>query len=296
MAQSRKGMVKRNMKKLLSVLCICICLLGLAGCQAVKPVDSETAGVVTEYSQFLTQYLLAEDADMYSYFFQGQLNGLDDFTKGGAEFTESVLGQIGLKVEGNGFISGIDSWKKATEEIGGFVSIEGSNVQYSTKGDTLIVDLDVKFEKRDAVVEFIYKDDLNKTLTSYAVNVNYTFAEKMQKAGLNTLLGMGTVFIVLILLSFVISCFGLINKAQAAAEKKKMAELAAEEAKTEKTAVTEEPVQTVADEVYEDNDELIAVISAAIAAYEAENGGAVTMEQSGGYYVRSIRRRSSNKW
>ncbi len=291
-------MVKRNMKKLLSVLCICICLLGLAGCQAAKPVDSEDAGMVTEYSQFLTQYLLAEDADMYAYFFQGQLTGLDDFTKGGAEFTESVLGQIGLKVAGNGFISGIDSWKKATEEIGSFESIEGTNVQYSTKGDTLIVDVDAKFAKRDAVIEFIYKDDLNKTLTSYAVNVNYTFAEKMQKAGLNTLLGMGTVFIVLILLSFVISCFGLINKAQAAAEKKKMAELEAEEAKSDRAAVTEEPAQAVADEVPagEDDDELIAVISAAIAAYEAENGGSITMEQSGGYYVRSIRRRSSNKW
>ena len=160
------------------------------------------------------------------------------------------------------------------------------------------MDLDVKFEKRDAIIEFIYKDDLNKTLTSYAVNVNYTFAEKMQKAGLNTLLGMGTVFIVLILLSFVISCFSLINKAQASAEKKKRAELEAKEAKLDRAAAPEESAQGSADEVPvdADDDELIAVISAAIAAYEAENGGAVTMEQSGGYYVRSIRRRSSNKW
>ncbi|MBO4904468.1 MAG: hypothetical protein J5367_04535, partial [Lachnospiraceae bacterium] len=159
------------MKKLLSVLCICICLLGVAGCQAAKPVERETSEMVTEYSQFLTQYLLAEDEDMYAYFFQGQITGLDDFTKGGAEYTESVLGQIGLKVEGNGFISGIESWKKATSEIGRYVSIKDVSVQYGTKGDTLIVDLDTQFEKRDATIEFVYKDDLNKTLTSYAVNV-----------------------------------------------------------------------------------------------------------------------------
>ena len=289
-------MVKRNMKKLLSVLCICICLLGIVGCQAAKPVAQEDAETVTEYSEFLAQYLLAENADMYAYFFQGQIEGLDDFTKGGAEYTEAVLEQLGLKVEGNGFLSGIDSWKKATEEIGGFVSVKNTTVQYSTKGDTLIVDLDTKFEKRDAVIEFIYKDDLNKTLTSYAVNVNYTFGEKMGKAGLNTLLGMGTVFIVLILLSFVIYCFGFINKAQTAAENKKRAELEAEEAKLDRPASAPvEEVQTAASDE-ENADEIAAVIAAAIAAYEAEAGGAITPEQSGGYYVRSIRRRSSNKW
>jgi sodium pump decarboxylase gamma subunit len=287
-------MVKRNMKKLLSVLCICICLLGVAGCQAAKPVSQEDKEIVVDYSQFLTQYLLAEDADMYAYFFQGQITSLDDFTKGGAEFTESVLGQIGLKVEGNGFVSGIESWKKAKEEIGNLVSINGSTVQYGSKGDTLIVDVDAQFEKRDATIEFVYKDDLNKTLTSYAVNVNYTFGEKMKKAGLNTLMGMGTVFIVLILLSFVISCFGYINKAQAAADSKKRAELEAEEARLDKPAA--EPVEAAEASYEENDDELAAVIAAAIAAYEAENGGAVTPEQSGGYYVRSIRRRSTNKW
>ena len=290
-------MVKRNMKKLLSVLCICICLLGTAGCQAAKPVAQDDAEMVTEYSQFLTQYLLAEDADMYAYFFQGQIEGLDDFTNGGAEFTESVLSQIGLKVEGNGFISGIDSWEKATEEIGRFVSIDGTTVLYGTKGDTLIVDVDAQFEKRDAVIEFVYKDDLNKTLKSYAVNVNYTFGEKMEKAGLNTLMGMGTVFVVLILLSLFISCFSFVNKAQTNAENKKRAELEAEEARLDKAAVPAAAAEEAVETSYDDNDdEIAAVIAAAIAAYEAEAGGAITPEQSGGYYVRSIRRRSSNKW
>ena len=285
-------MVKRNMKKLLSVLCICICLLGLTACESVKPVAPEDSERVIEYSQFLAQYLLPEDTDMYGYFFNGELTGLDDFTNGGAEYTEAILSQMGLQVEGNGFISGIDSWKKAEEEAGKFVGIYKSTVKYSTKGDTLIVDLDARFEKRDAVIEFIYKDDLNKTLTSYAVNINYTFGEKMQKAGLNTLLGMGTVFIVLILLSLLISCFGLINKAQTAAENRKREANAADKPDT----VTKETAPAVEEvPAGSDDDEIMAVISAAIAAYEAECG-VISPSEAGGYYVRSIKRRTSNKW
>ncbi|MCR5420319.1 MAG: OadG family protein [Lachnospiraceae bacterium] len=292
MAQSKKGMVKRNMKKFLSILCICVCLLGLTACETAKPVNQKDSEVVSEYSQFLAQYLLNEDADMYAYFFADQVKGLSDFTNGGAEFTQATLGNIGLDVDGNGFISGIDSWNKAVEEIGKLKSIDKTTVKYSTKGDTIIVDLDAMFEKRSAVVEFIYEDNLNKTLTSYAVNINYTFGEKMQKAGLNTVLGMGTVFIVLILLSLLISCFKFVNQAQTASENKKKAAMEAAKPEVKELPVQEEIQE---DETVDDEDEIAAVISAAIAAYESENG-VISQAESGGYYVRSIRRRNNSKW
>ncbi|MBR4719201.1 MAG: OadG family protein, partial [Lachnospiraceae bacterium] len=154
--------------------------------------------------------------------------------------------------------------------------------------DTIIVDIPARFEKRDAVIEFIYKDDLSKTLTSYAVNINYSFGEKMGKAGLNTLLGMGTVFIVLILLSLLISCFGFINKAQMAAEKKKLYE------EEKMTPVNASPVAAAAVQQDGDDDEIAAVIAAAIAAYQADS--TVSAANADGYYVRSIRRRTNNKW
>ncbi|MBR6486610.1 MAG: OadG family protein, partial [Lachnospiraceae bacterium] len=265
------------------------CLLGLTACEQKKPVNSEDAERVIEYSKFIAGYMLPEDADMYNYFFGGEITSLDDFKNGGAEYTETVLSSMGLKVEGNGFLSGIDSWYKAEEDAGRFVSVGDATVEYGSKGDTLIVDVDAQFEKRDAIIEFVYKDDYNKTLTSYAVNVNYSFGEKMGKAGLNTLMGMGTVFIVLILLSLLISCFGFINKAQEAAEKKKRSEASAEE------PVAEATVQAAATSSEgTDDDELAAVISAAIAAYEADRG--VSVADAGGYYVRSIRRRTNNKW
>ena len=284
-------MVKRNMKKFLSLLCISICLLGLTACEKPKPVDPQDSTSLIGRSQAIVTYILAEDPDTYQGLSMNvgkQITGLQDFADEGAEYTEVVFGEVvGLPVEGNGFLSGIDSWKKATAEIGPFVGFKDSTVEYGSKGDTFIVDVGAQFEKRDAVIEFVYKDNLNKTLTSYAVNVNYTFGEKMSKAGLNTLLGMGTVFIVLILLSFLISCFNLINKAQAAMESKKTEGEAPAETKAAAPAAVAAPAAS-------DDDEIAAVIAAAIAAYESESG--VSLAESGGYFVRSIRRRSSNKW
>ncbi len=290
MARSEKGMVKRNMKKFLSVLCIGICLLGLTACEPVKPVAPEDADMVKEISGVLTHYILPEDPQAYSGLSMNigtNVEGLDTFVTEGAEYTEYIFGRIGMQVEGNGFISGVDSWKKAVAEAGQLVTTGEGTVKYGSKGDTLIVDIPAQFENRDAEIEFVYKDDLSKTLTSFAVNINYSFGEKMEKAGLNTLLGMGTVFIVLILLSLLIGSFNFINKAQSAAEKRKLA--GAEQA----APAQNEPAAPAA-QTSSDDDEIAAVIAAAIAAYQADSG--ISPAESGGYYVRSIRRRTNNKW
>lgn len=290
MARSEKGMVKRNMKKFLSVLCIGICLLGLTACEPVKPVAPEDADMVMEISGVLTHYILPEDPQAYSGLSMNigtNVEGLDTFVTEGAEYTEYIFGRIGMQVEGNGFISGVDSWKKAVAEAGQLVTTGEGTVKYGSKGDTLIVDIPAQFENRDAEIEFVYKDDLSKTLTSFAVNINYSFGEKMEKAGLNTLLGMGTVFIVLILLSLLIGSFNFINKAQSAAEKRKL------EGAEQAAPAQNEPAAPAA-QTSSDDDEIAAVIAAAIAAYQADSG--ISPAESGGYYVRSIRRRTNNKW
>ena len=111
----------------------------------------------------------------------------------------------------------------------------------------------------------------------------------MGKAGLNTLLGMGTVFIVLIVLSLLISSFSLINKAQTALENRNKAESTGSQPAASQPAPVAEVVPAAGGD-----DKIAAVISAAIAAYESESG--ISLAESGGYYVRSIRRRSNNKW
>lgn len=102
---------------------------------------------------------------------------------------------------------------------------------------------------------------------------NMTMSEKMANAGINTLLGMGTVFIVLIIIMLVIMSFNLFN----GSSKKK------EEKKTVTDSVDNAVAQISANEEASDDTELVAVIAAAIAAFE---GSAST----DGYVVRSIRR------
>ncbi len=272
---------------------MCICLFGLTACSDTKPVPPEDSADVLERSSVIVNYILSDKPEVYqsiSYQTGMEITGVNTFAEKGADFTEYLFTNlIGFPIEGNGFITGIDSWNKAVAEFGPLVSVGESYVTYGQKGDTLIVDMDVQLQNKDAVIEFIYKDDYAKTLTAYAVNINYTFAEKMRNAGLNTLLGMGTVFIVLILLTLLISCFELINKAQSSAKNKKDAKNDVKAAPAA-SAVTEAAAPAAAQD-----DELAVVIAAAIAAYEAERG-VISPSEAGGYYVRSIRRRSNNKW
>lgn len=100
-----------------------------------------------------------------------------------------------------------------------------------------------------------------------------SMAERMGNAGLNTLLGMGTVFAVLILIMCVIYSFNLFNGSNKKAAK----------VEEKPTGVDNAVAQISANEEAEDDTELVAVIAAAIAAYEGSSG-------TDGYVVRSIRR------
>ena len=106
--------------------------------------------------------------------------------------------------------------------------------------------------------------------------------QMMINAGINTMLGMGTVFLVLIFICFLISCFKYIN-----AFEQKMKNKGATEAPA---APAPAPVAAapVVEENLTDDLELVAVIAAAIAAYEGTSAD--------GLVVRSIRRAPGNKW
>lgn len=95
------------------------------------------------------------------------------------------------------------------------------------------------------------------------------------RALLNTVMGMGTVFIVLIFIAWVISLFKYLNKPVKKVE-------------TQETAAPVNNVVTQIEEPEElsDDSELVAVITAAIAAYESAAGGV----SNSGFRVRSIKR------
>lgn len=245
------------MKKRLLVLGIIACLFGLTACGNAK------TGAMTE-----EQLAAVEVANAYI----GQVN--DVVAQGAAEqyiaYDESLA-------------SVFSSWESGMEELGSYVETIGHEVKID--GDEVIVNtaikgsaLDPKGEPRTADVELIYNAK-DYVIISMVVNVNYTMGEKMTNAALNTLLGMGTVFAVLLLISFIISSFTLISKFE----------------KKEKKSEAEKSVDNTIAQIIEaeeaDDTELIAVISAAIAAYEAANGGS-----SDGVVIRSVRKVNRNKW
>ncbi len=108
----------------------------------------------------------------------------------------------------------------------------------------------------------------------------------LSDAGMNTMVGMGVVFVILILISLVISAFRLINTAQDKAAKRKEAKLTK---KTPEEPEIEEPAAIEEEQDETDDLELVAVIAAAIAASENTDPS--------GIIVRSIRKVSSaNHW
>ncbi len=101
----------------------------------------------------------------------------------------------------------------------------------------------------------------------------------MAKAGMNTLLGMGTVFLVLIFISILISCFKFISVFENKVKAKNTAPAPAAAPVAAPAAEEEELV---------DDLELVAVITAAIAAS--------TNSSTDSLVVRSIKRAPGAKW
>ena len=242
------------------------CVFGLTACGSNE--------ALTEYEQNKVNSAIALATDSVIPAMDQYLEAdLSDFT---AEEIAYIVSQtIGIEVDGYAFLSAIESYNSAYREIGDRVSIGAATATIDDK--QIIVYVEVEGTKESAEAEVIFSNDMFFNLESTALNPIQTMGDLMTNAALNTLIGMGTVFVVLILISAIIGAFGFIPKIQAMFSKKE----------EPKAVVEKAPVQApVVEEVVEETDdlELVAVIAAAIAASE----GAVSTD---GFVVRSIRRR-----
>lgn len=234
------------MKKLLAILGMITCMFGLAACGSAEeaaPVDAATE------EQMLTFF--AQRVDIINQIYSS--------------------GTIEESAEDEVVYNGLLNFASAMEDIGNYLGTDGGTIEYND--DNYVVRINVLGSEHSAIVEMVV-DNKTAQFTSIATNVNYTFGEKMEKAALNTLLGMGTVFVVLILISVIIALFSFIPKLT---EKKK------EEAKPQEEKAGNVVTQIIEKEELSDDLELVAVISAAIAAYEGSGS-------TDGFVVRSIRK------
>ena len=243
------------MKKLLVILGMLTCMAGLVACGEEEKANE---GLVTEEEAVEIGTGIVEDMNMIV----------------SAGYVEQYAGQ---PVIYNGFLG----WKDALQEdIGTFEGTNGGTAKFSE--EEVVININVLGSDHDATVEIILDDEL-KSCLGITTNVHYSTGEIMLKAGMNTVIGMGTVFVVLILISLIISCFSLISKFEKRGKKKEQKEAA--------PAPAADPVvsQIAANEELSDDTELVAVIAAAIAAYE----GAASTD---GFVVRSIRKSNKTKW
>lgn len=164
----------------------------------------------------------------------------------------------------------VTRWDDATEDVGKYQKLGDFTITKS--GKTLTCEQEIVFKERSVILTFVFTY-YNMELDDVTVDPVQTLGEKMANAGLNTLMGMGVVFTVLILISLIIYGFKIFPYLE---QKKK---------KNEKAIVsaTDENVQGILAVTATDDLELVAVIAAAIAAS--------TGTSTDDFVVRSIKRR-----
>lgn len=245
--------MNRKLKSLLAMICVLALTFTMSVCAfaADEVTDDEVANYKSAAETLISQIAGFSDEEIETYLAQNDA------------FTTATM----------------ESWKGVKDELGAYSSIVSQDVEKD--GDVVTISTVAQFEKAKADVVLML--DLGQQMyTSMTYSVQYSLAANMQRAGMNTLMGIGIVFLMLVFLSFVIGLFKYIEKFQNVG-KKKAAEKApkAEEAPAPAIAQSE-----AADEDFADDLELVAVISAAIAAYENTSGDS--------FVVRSIKK--SNKW
>ena len=259
------------MKKRISLLiCMLLMILSFTGCASEKaPLEYDEASI-EEVTEFLISYCMSTDEAT-----------VEEWKSMNEMELEMQLINSDLPLTAESFIGALESWQAGIEECGAY--IQHGEYTYEASEDELEVTVPVLYENREATIVFLFDDNLY--LESMTVNGEYALSEILQKAGLNTILGMGTVFSVLIFIAFIISLFKYISVIENALKNKK-AKPAAKDKAEETTAVAD--AAPVAAEESCDDLELVAVIAAAIAAAEGTS--------TDSFVVRSIRRRPSNKW
>ena len=241
------------MKKLFAILGVITCMVGLCAC------GQEEAGTGDANTESMVQ------------FGETTVQQMDEIVKQGA------IEQYASQPE---IYAGLLGWQDALDDIGTFEGTNGGTAVVTD--EEMIVTVNVLGSSHNATVEIIF-DATTGGYAGITTNVKYSLGEIMVKAAMNTVIGMGTVFAVLILISLIISCFTLISKLET--NKQKPA------ASASAGSVQSDPVvtQIVQKEELSDDTELVAVIAAAIAAYEGSGS-------TDGFVVRSIRKSNKSKW
>lgn len=174
------------------------------------------------------------------------------------------------------------NWSSVKEELGAFVEVTGAEL---SEDGTAIVS-HAKYEKVNDKTDVVvtYKVDQKAQTVSFEWDIQYPMSLLMQRAALNTVMGIGIVFLVLLFLSWLIGKLHIIpDMVEKRAKKDAPAPAAAPAAPAAAAPAVVEEEEDLTDDL-----ELVAVITAAIAASENTS--------SDGFVVRSIKKANKRNW
>ncbi len=241
-------------KKLLFLISCLVLLMGLCACSG-KSGDETYGGYSKDALELAAQNTASSLIGLSD---EGLLENLTYYESMAQDSEEYAMNFALLK-----------DWSEVKPVVGSFQDF--SDFKVDKTGKTLTTTLLIKFSERDAKLIYVFNANSMK-ITAMNIEPVYTLSEIMQKAALNTVMGILTVFTILILISLIIACFNVIPYLENRLKK-----------------APEDTPSFVApsDEFFEgdetDDLELVAVIAAAIAA----DTGASTDS----FVVRSIKRR-----
>ena len=172
-------------------------------------------------------------------------------------------------------VNTMEVWENSRKELGEFESMGESMVEKTTTGYS--VKIPAQFSERNA--EIVYLFDQTGVPISFSMDIQYPLSALLKRAGMNTLMGLGIVFAMLIFLTLVISLFRFIGKKEEKPQK--------EIEDLPRPAQAQRQSQPVDMKENLDDQELIAVIAGAIAAYEGTS--------TDSFVVRSIRKSNRRK-
>lgn len=229
-------------KRIVCMLCVISCLILMVGCSLTRENKKLSESKLTKNAkEFVSQW--------FSY----------DF--------DATVEQYASQMESEQ-VAEYKNYAKMQKKHGALKKIE--KTEYSLASDTASVAITVSTEKSNKLT-FTVNYDKNGEVSDWKAEEYKSVGQIMGKAGLNTVMCMAIVFLVLIFIALLISCFKFIGKVQDGSKKPE--------------PVVEAAPAPVVEENLTDDLELVAVITAAIVA-------ASETESADGLVVRSIVRRS----
>lgn len=239
--------------------------LSFTGCGSKKELEYDETQLT-----YVTQFIIANFEVMDE-------EAFDNYRQASEYQINKIMSEANAPIEPEVLISMMDAWEAAEKECGEYV--EHGEYQFEGSDSGVVVSTEAVYEEREATLEFKFDENLN--IESLDIAADYTTGEIFKESRNEYHSWNGNCISCSDLPCVCNLTFEIYTNASGKVYK---------EDRKNKTPVKEvsKAEVPVGEEELTDDEELVAVITAAIAAADES--------VSDGFVVRSIRRRKSNKW